>query len=89
METCKRCGKGFCQSRVRKIYGLKNPGFCSPTCFSTDALSKEFNLHKKMADVIVTELFIAGFISDDVMGDVNKTAKAVEVVAKTLKKGEK
>jgi hypothetical protein len=90
METCKRCAKGYCPNRVKKVFGKVAVGYCSPPCASLDELSKEFHSHshKMVADLIVTELFLAGFISDDVMGDVNKTAKAVEVIAETLKKGD-
>ena len=95
METCKRCGKGFCPSRVRRIYGKLNKDFCSPTCFTNDAVEKfklETDLRtvemRKQAEEIIAELFVAGFISDNVMGSETRTAEAVEVIVEAMKKGE-
>lgn len=92
MDTCKECGKGFCQSRVRRVFGNLPAGFCSAGCYTNNTVNAVKIEHdmasikaRETADTIIGELFVAGFISDNVMGSESKTAEAVDVIAKVLK----
>jgi hypothetical protein len=88
MQTCKRCEKGFCPSRVRRIYGKLNKDFCSPQCFSMDALSKEFNRTMDIAEKIFDELTVLNFIPDDLATSPDRAAEGIKAIAEILK-GEK
>lgn len=90
MQTCKRCGKGFCPSRVRRIYGKLNKDFCSPQCFTQDSLEK-FNEQKSDLDVaekIFDELTVLNFIPDDLATSPDRAAEGIKAIAEILK-GEK
>ena len=92
METCKRCGKGFCPSRVRRVFGSLRQGFCSPQCFSMDALAAEFKSKddalRTMAGDIFDKLYEHGFIEDYIAISPDRFAEAVELMLPILK-GEK
>lgn len=96
MDTCKHCGKGFCQSRVRKVFGKSLPGgYCSAGCYTahnfvgnTAAVDKD-DAQRKMAGDIFDKLYEHGFIEDYIAISPDRFAEAVELMLPILKeKGE-
>lgn len=89
MNQCRECGKGYCPSRVRKVFGGLRPGYCSPQCFTADAMR---TAEKKIDDdarvramEIIDALTANDVIPAEPMGDPEKFATAVSIVEPFLK----
>jgi len=84
MNQCSVCGKGYCPSRVRKVFGGLRPGYCSPQCFTNAALLTEEENAKSRAMEIIDALTAHDVIDAEPMGDPEKFAAAVAIVEKYL-----
>lgn len=89
MEVCNHCGKGFCQSRVRRVFRGLAGGFCSPICYNANTYAGATEEHDEAEKVLAGEIFDAlseeGFIPDHLATDPDRFAEAVAVILPLLK----
>lgn len=85
MNQCKECQKGYCPSRVRRVFGFVQSGYCSPQCFTASVMGKAKPSPLKVAEEIIDTLYVGGYISDDVASSPDKFAEAVKLISPHLK----
>lgn len=94
MNQCRECGKGYCPNRARRVFGHLPPNYYSPQCFTKSRVGlAEFQKEqvrekfdaRSLAMEIIDELTAHDVIDAEPMGDPEKFAAAVSLVAAKLK----
>ena len=84
MNTCSECGQGYCESRVRRVFGHLPAGVCSATCYTKRA-TLAYSKRKETAMKIIDALSVEGYISDDLVTSPDRFAEIVETIEPLLK----
>lgn len=79
MEQCSECGKGYCASRVRKVFGQLPRGVCSATCYTKRA-TLAYSKRKETSMEIIDALYLGNFIAADIVEDDDKFAEMVKLI---------